>query len=83
MEKERIYNGGMMSDFLSPDETMKENIARFFDNLRKEYQEKNPCPNCGSHNVEIEITTISNALVAGIEWCNDCGWEKETNTFGK
>lgn len=44
----------------------------------KQYRENNPCPKCGSHNVDIELDCISGAHMSGSEWCNDCGWRKET-----
>ena len=44
----------------------------------KQYREKNPCPKCGSHNVDIELNCISGPHMSGSEWCNDCGWKKET-----
>jgi predicted RNA-binding Zn-ribbon protein involved in translation (DUF1610 family) len=60
-----------------------ERAKRFMENLDKQYQKNHPCPQCGSHNVHIEIYCIGGGSVAGSEWCDDCGWKKPTNTFPK
>lgn len=46
-----------------------------------DYQKENPCPDCGSHNVEIDIGGLGDGYLFGEEWCNDCGWQKETSTL--
>ena len=51
--------------------------------LEKRYQEKHPCPECGSHNVHIEIDNLCGGYVQGREWCDDCKWEQKTDTFPK
>ena len=33
----------------------------------KKFQDNNPCPKCGSHNVDIDLGTPM--------WCKDCGHE--------
>jgi hypothetical protein len=58
----------------------RENIKRYMVFLEKKYQDENPCPNCGSHNVHIKIDAIGSG-VAGSEYCDDCSWRKVTNTF--
>ena len=50
------------------------------DRIDREYREKNPCPDCGSHNVDHEIIWINGPHVCGDEWCNDCGWKERTIT---
>jgi ribosomal protein L37AE/L43A len=57
--------------------------TKFINFLEKQYQEKHPCPKCGSHNVHIEIAGLGGGCIAGSEWCDDCDWIKETNTFKK
>jgi transcription elongation factor Elf1 len=51
------------------------------DAMEREYQDKHPCPNCGSRNVHIEIDGIGGNCVSGTEWCDECGWRHDTNTF--
>jgi transcription elongation factor Elf1 len=51
---------------------------KIMDNCLKKYQRENPCPKCGSHNVDIDIDTINGVSMSGSEWCNDCGWRKVT-----
>jgi ribosomal protein L37AE/L43A len=57
--------------------------TRFMDAMEKKYQQNHPCPQCGSHNVHIEINGLGGGNVDGSEWCDDCGWKKDTNTFKK
>ena len=55
-------------------------IESIFEKANKRYREENSCPECGSHNVDFDILYISGPRSGWIEWCNDCGWEKETKT---
>jgi hypothetical protein len=57
--------------------------TRIMDVMEKRYQDEHPCPKCGSHNVHIEINGLGGGNVDGSEWCEDCGWRKDTNTFKK
>lgn len=45
------------------------------------YSETNQCPDCGSHNIDVDLDCLGDGYVCGSEWCNDCGWTKVTNTF--
>lgn len=63
------------------DEKTALKLAReFMAHCMSQYKEQNPCPKCGSHNVDIEINNINGAEMSGSEWCNDCGWRNDTNT---
>lgn len=66
-------------DLLS-DKEINKHVELIFKHMKEEYQRKNPCPKCGSHNVQIDIDWISGADMQGREWCNDCGWKKITST---
>lgn len=46
----------------------------------EKYRKENPCPHYGSHNVDIDIDCINGSDMSGSEWCNDCGWKRETTT---
>lgn len=76
------YNYGVIMGQEFSDEEIKqaEKIMKYF---KQEYQDKHPCPKCGSHNVHIDIDCIGGGNVAGSEWCDDCGWKEDTNTFTK
>ena len=54
--------------------------TRFMQRCEEKYQRENPCPQCGSHNTHLEPTAISGAYSAWVEWCDDCGWKKESGT---
>ena len=70
-------------DFLEPTKEDCKRASQFMDRLEKQYQKNHPCPQCGSHNVHIEINALGGGNVAGNEWCDNCGWEKVTDTFPK
>jgi ribosomal protein L37AE/L43A len=74
--------GSNLIDRLSYKQAL-EQATRFMDAMEKQYQDNHPCPKCGSHNVHIEINGLGGGNVDGSEWCDDCGWKKETNTFSK
>lgn len=52
---------------LEPDDPIVIQVKKHMDECDNEFKEKNPCPKCGSHNVDIDLGTPM--------WCNDCGWE--------
>lgn len=61
------------------DKAMK--IAQaIMDKAAKKYRDENPCPECGSHDVELDILYISGPRSGWVEWCNTCGWKRETKT---
>jgi hypothetical protein len=55
-----------------------EEVERLFKREEERYQKENPCPVCGSHNTHIEINYINGPHMSGSEYCDDCGWVKET-----
>ena len=57
--------------------------TKIVNRLEKRYQDNHPCPKCGSHNVHIDCYAMGGGYVAGKEWCDDCKWEKVTDTFPK
>lgn len=61
------------------DEAM-ELAQRMIDRAHKKYQDENPCPKCGSHNVDFDLIYISGPRSGWVEWCHDCGWKEETKT---
>ena len=58
-------------------------VEEFLNRAFSNYQEENPCPKCGSHNVDIDLAALGDGCVAGSEWCNDCEWKIDINTFPK
>lgn len=64
------------------DEFMKKAVS-FFKQCEEKYQKENPCPKCGSHNTHFEPTAISGPNSSWSEWCDDCGWSKESSDFPK
>lgn len=75
----REYKRGSMVINLNDDDV--DIATEFLNKLFSDYQKDNPCPDCGSHNVEIDIGGLGDGCLFGEEWCNDCGWEKVTSTF--
>lgn len=78
MIKEVYEHGRMVIEF---DKKSIDVAKDFMDKLLSAYQNDHPCPDCGSHNVEIDIDVLGEGYVCGSEWCNDCGWTKITDTF--
>jgi len=64
------------------DEFMKK-ARRIFEAAEEKYRKDHPCPKCGSHNVDFDITYICGPYSGWVEWCNDCGWKKVTDTHNK
>jgi hypothetical protein len=56
-------------DILQIDENDPKMIAieKYHEECEKKFQDENPCPKCGSHNVDCDWGTPT--------WCNDCGYE--------
>jgi predicted RNA-binding Zn-ribbon protein involved in translation (DUF1610 family) len=79
---ESHLKGSDLIDSLSYKKAL-EQATRFMDAMEKQYQNNHPCPECGSHNVHIDIDCLGGGNVAGAEWCDDCGWKNKTNTFPK
>ena len=48
------------------DSKIKDSVKKHMDDCAKKFNEENPCPKCGSHNVDIDWGTPM--------WCNDCGY---------
>lgn len=59
---------------------MMHKLQRAQEKRDQKYRDENPCPACGSHNVDFDIMYISGPHSGWIEWCNDCGWEKRTES---
>jgi len=75
------YKQGRMVIKLNDNDTI-DVATQFLDRLfSDDYQDKYPCPDCGSHNVEIDIGGLGDGYLFGDEWCNDCGWSKNTSTI--
>jgi hypothetical protein len=53
-------------DIDADDPTMKI-VQKHMDACDKKFKEENPCPKCGSHNVDVDCGTPI--------WCEDCGHE--------
>lgn len=53
---------------------------KYMEACEKKYQDENPCPKCGSHNTHLDLNYISGARSSWSEYCDDCGWEKTTNS---
>lgn len=51
-----------------------------WNSAKKKYQYENPCPNCKSHNTHLEPIAINGPDSCWVEYCDDCGWERETST---
>lgn len=59
---------------------IQKQIEYIFKREQEKYKENNPCPMCGSHNVDYDLNWINGKDSRWVEWCNDCGWKKEHNT---
>lgn len=70
----------MTFDMNNPDDAAIKIATQYLDYFEEKYRRENPCPSCGSHNVGIEIHSINGAHMSGAEWCNECGWAKETES---
>jgi hypothetical protein len=69
-----------MKELNDPNSPAMIRAKRYMDACEKEYQNKNPCPNCKSHNTHLEPVCINGPESIWVEYCDDCGWERETNT---
>ena len=49
------------------DDPIVQGVKTLMDACDTKFKADNPCPKCGSHNVDIDLGTPM--------WCNDCGWE--------
>jgi Zn finger protein HypA/HybF involved in hydrogenase expression len=50
-----------------PDDPIVKSVKKHMDACDIKFKADNPCPKCGSHNVDIDLGTPM--------WCVDCGWE--------
>lgn len=67
-------------DLNDPNDPAVKMAKRYMDFIYEKYCRENPCPVCGSHNVDIELNWMNGAHMSGSEWCNECGWKKDTET---
>ena len=52
---------------IDPDNPKMVAIEKYMKEYNEKFKKKNPCPKCGSHNVDIDLGTPM--------WCNDCGYK--------
>ena len=50
-----------------PDDPIMKTVKKHMDECDEKFKAENPCPKCGSHNVDCDLMTPM--------WCNDCGHE--------
>jgi hypothetical protein len=62
----------------NPGDSPEDIVNHFFDKCEREYQDKNPCPKCGSHNTHFEPLAFGKGKSTWCEWCDDCEWKKIT-----
>ena len=49
-----------------PEDPIVKSVKKYMNDCEKKFKENNPCPKCGSHNVDVDWGTQV--------WCNDCGY---------
>ena len=59
---------------------LQKQIEYIFKREQEEYQKENPCPKCGSHNVDCDLCWIDGADSCWVEYCNNCGYFKAHNS---
>ena len=50
---------------VDPDDPVVKAVEKYMNTCDENFKKNNPCPKCGSHNVDLDWGTPI--------WCNDCG----------